>query len=88
MKITSCNVFKIPSPRNECLGFASITFDNCFVVHDLKIINGNNGLFVSMPSKLKQDKNNQERYMDIAHPITSSFRQEIEVAVINEFNKA
>lgn len=63
---------------------ASITFDNEFVVHDIRVIDGNSGMFVAMPSKRTPDG----EFRDIAHPITSSTRQKIQDAVLNEYYKA
>lgn len=69
--------------RNEkkLKAFASITFDDCFVVRGLKIINGSKGYFVSMPSRKR--KNNT--YQDIAHPINNQMRKCIEDAVLDQF---
>ena len=75
--------------RNEekLKAFASITFDNCFVVRGLKIINSFQGYFVSMPSRKRKDGT----YQDIAHPINNEMRKLIEEAVLdafeNELNK-
>ena len=60
---------------------ASITFDNEFVVHDIRVIDGNSGMFVAMPSKRTPDG----EFRDIAHPITSSTRQKIQDAVLQEY---
>ncbi len=62
---------------------ASITFDNEFVVHDIRVIDGNSGMFVAMPSKRTPDG----EFRDIAHPITSSTRQKIQDAVLREYYK-
>lgn len=66
--------------RNEekLKAFANITFDGDFVVRGLKVINGNNGYFVSMPSRRRGDGTHQ----DIAHPINNRMRQRIEESVI------
>jgi stage V sporulation protein G len=62
--------------------FATITLNNCFVVHNLKVIHGEDrGLFVSMPADRKGG-----RYQDIAHPITKDFRQEMEDTVIDAYH--
>lgn len=63
---------------------ASITFDNCFVVHDIKILDGREGLFMSMPRK----KLATGEYKDSAHPINTEFREEIKTAVFDAYNKA
>lgn len=63
---------------------ASITIDNEFVVHDIRVIDGNNGLFVAMPSKRTPDG----EFRDIAHPISSSTREKIQNAVLKVYEKA
>lgn len=60
---------------------ASITIDNEFVVHDIRVIDGNNGMFVAMPSKRTPDG----EFRDIAHPISSSTREKIQAAVLEEY---
>ncbi|MEW5950900.1 MAG: septation regulator SpoVG [Elusimicrobia bacterium] len=72
--------------RNEerLKAFATVTFDNTFVVHNMKIVNGNKGLIVCMPSRKIKDGT----YKDIAHPITNEFRSKLENAVIKEYEKA
>jgi stage V sporulation protein G len=69
--------------RNEekLKAFASITFDDCFVVRGLKVINGSQGYFVSMPSRKRKDGS----YQDIAHPINNEMRKEIEDKVLDAF---
>lgn len=63
-------------------GMASITIDNCFVVKGIKIIESKNGLFVAMPSK----KQTNGEYSDICFPITAEARQQINEAILNEYN--
>ena len=63
---------------------ASITFDDCFVVHDIKVIAGKNGPFVSMPSRKNLDGNHR----DIAHPIKTETREEIKNEVLEKYNHA
>jgi stage V sporulation protein G len=63
---------------------ASITIDNEFVVHDIRVIDGNNGMFVAMPSKRTPDG----EFRDIAHPISSATREKIQVAVLAEYENA
>lgn len=60
----------------------SITLDNVFVVHDIKVVNGQNGLHVAMPAT----KFRNGEYHDIAHPITNDVREMINTAVMNEYN--
>lgn len=61
----------------------SITFDDCFALHDIKIISVENKTFVVMPSR----KNNDGTYKDIAHPINSEFRRILELEVMEAYNK-
>lgn len=63
---------------------ASITIDDEFVVHDIRIIDGNNGMFVAMPSKRTPDG----EFRDIAHPITSATREKIQTLVLDEYQRA
>lgn len=63
---------------------ASITIDECFVVHDIKVIEGKEGLFISMPSK----KTGENEHKDIAHPIKTETREEIKTAVLTAYEKA
>ena len=78
MNITSVKVY--PYDNGATKGFASITFDDCFVVTGLTIIEGKNGLFVSMPSKKVK-----EEYKDICFPLNKEFRQDIQDAVLKEY---
>ncbi|MBA9941027.1 septation regulator SpoVG, partial [Ralstonia insidiosa] len=61
----------------------SITLDEAFVIHDLRVIEGNSGLFVAMPSKCTPDG----EFRDIAHPINSDMRQEIQDAVMKVYDE-
>ncbi|CAM3987066.1 septation regulator SpoVG [Alkalicoccus chagannorensis] len=63
---------------------ASVTFDQEFVVHDIRVIDGNNGLFVAMPSKRTPDG----VFRDIAHPISSGTRDKIQRAVLEAYEQA
>lgn len=70
--------------RNEARlkAFATVTFDNCFVVHNMKVVNGNNGLIVCMPSRKISDGT----YKDIAHPITNECRNKLEEIVLRAYD--
>ncbi len=59
----------------------SVTFDDAFVIHDVKVVEGHKGLFVAMPSRKTPDG----EFRDIAHPITSSAREVIQSAVLNAY---
>ena len=63
--------------------YADITFDDSFVIHGLKVIDGKNGLFVAMPSR----KMPNGEFKDVAHPITTNVRKMINDAVINKFEE-
>lgn len=75
MEITEVKIFPVNEERLKA--YVSITLDNCFVIRDLKIIYGNNGLFVAMPSKKRKDG----QFKDIAHPLNQETRSMIENAV-------
>lgn len=64
-------------------GFANVTFDNVFVVRGMKIIAGQSGFFVSMPSRKRADGSHQ----DIAHPITIEMRKALETAILEAYHK-
>jgi stage V sporulation protein G len=81
MEITEVKVFPVNEERLKA--YVSITFDNCFVVRDLKIIHGTSGLFVAMPSKKRKDG----QFKDIAHPLNSETREMIEKAVFDAYEK-
>jgi stage V sporulation protein G len=81
MEVTEVKIFPVKEDRLKA--YAAITFDNCFIIRDLKVINGNNGLFVAMPSKKRKDGT----YRDTAHPLNNETRQMIESKVLEEYNK-
>jgi stage V sporulation protein G len=79
MKITEIRITL--RDEEKLKAFASVTFDDCFVVRGLKVINGAQGYFVSMPSRKRKDGT----YQDIAHPINNDMRKEIEDRVLDAF---
>ncbi|MFQ5823598.1 MAG: SpoVG family protein [bacterium] len=81
MEITEITI----SLRNEekLKAFVNVTFDDVFVVRGMKVIKGNNGYFVSMPSRKLTDGS----YRDIAHPIRNEFRQKLEKEILLEYQK-
>ncbi|MCR5637877.1 MAG: septation regulator SpoVG [Lachnospiraceae bacterium] len=83
MNITDVRVRKV-AKKGKMRAIASITFDNEFVVHDIKVIEGDKGLFIAMPSKKSADG----EYRDIAHPINSDTRQSIQTMVLEAYEKA
>jgi len=82
MEITDVRIKKVESD-NKLKAYVTITFDNCFVVHNLKIIMGQFGRFVAMPSRKTRDG----EFKDIAHPINSDFRKRIQDRILEEFDK-
>ena len=84
MKITSVNVRKIEKEGSRMKGIASILIDDSFAVHDIRIIEGDNGLFIAMPSR----KTATGGYRDIAHPINPEVRAMFEDAILDAYDKA
>ncbi len=82
MNITDVRVRRI-SDEGKMKAVVSITFDDEFVVHDIKIIDGQNGLFIAMPSK----KMGEGDFRDIAHPLISETRNKIKDAIFAEYEK-
>lgn len=82
MKITDVRIRKV-NDEGKMKAIVSVTFDDAFVVHDIKIIEGQNGLFIAMPSRKMADG----EYRDIAHPINSETRTMIQEAVFAEYEK-
>lgn len=80
MQITDVRIRKVEK-EGKMKAVASITIDNEFVVHDIKIIDGDKGLFIAMPSKKPLDG----EYRDIAHPINSETRDRIQRSVIQAY---
>ncbi len=83
MKITDIKIRKF-FDEGPMKAIASVTFDDCLAVHDVKIINARDKFFIVMPSR----KNPDGTYRDIVHPINSEFRATLEEAVIEEYNVA
>lgn len=84
MKITSVNVRKIEKESSRMKGIASVLLDDSFAVHDIRIIEGENGLFIAMPSK----KTPNGGYRDIAHPINAEVRSMFEEAILKAYEEA
>ena len=83
MTITDVRVRKIAS-EGKMKAIVSMTFDNEFVVHDIKVIEGQNGLFIAMPSRKTPDG----EFKDIAHPINTETRERIQGAILEAYEKA
>ena len=83
MKITDVRVRKV-TKEGKMKAVVSITLDDEFVVHDIKVIEGEKGLFIAMPSRRAADG----EYRDIAHPINSDTRERIQKIILAEYEKA
>lgn len=82
LEITDVKV-KLVNAESKMKAVASVTFDDAFVVHDIKIIEGQEKLFTAMPSR----KTPENEFKDIAHPINSSMRRTLEDAVIAKYQE-
>ncbi|MEA4989094.1 septation regulator SpoVG [Anaerovorax sp. IOR16] len=82
MEITDVRIRKV-NDEGKMKAVVSVTFDEEFVVHDIKIIDGQNGLFVAMPSR----KMGEGDFRDIAHPLMSETRNKIKNAIFEEYNR-
>ena len=83
MKITDVRVRKI-TKEGKMKAIVSITIDDEFVVHDIKVIEGEKGLFIAMPSKKATDG----EYRDIAHPINQTTRENIQSIILDRYEQA
>ncbi len=82
MEITDIRIKKV-SADSKMKAVVSVTFDNSFVVHDIKIIEGQDKLFTAMPSR----KTPEGEYKDIAHPINSEMRTELEKQILTQYER-
>lgn len=82
MEITDVRVRKV-AEKGDMKAVVSVTIDNAFVVHDIKVINGENGLFIAMPSR----KTAAGTYRDTAHPINSETRKMMETIIIAKYQE-
>lgn len=83
MKITDVRLRKVNNQDTRMKALVSITFDEAFVIHDLRVIEGNTGLFVAMPSKRTPDG----EFRDVAHPIHSDMRQHVQEEVMRVYEE-
>ena len=81
MQITSVTVRKIEKEGSRMKGIASVLLDDAFAVHDIRIIEGDNGLFIAMPSR----KTPNGEFKDIAHPINAETREKIQKAILEAY---
>lgn len=82
MQITDVRVRKVAA-EGKMKAIVSVTFDNEFVVHDIKVIEGQNGLFIAMPSRKTPDG----EFKDIAHPINTQTREKLQQSILAEYEK-
>ena len=84
MQITDVRVRKVAAKEGKLKAVVSITIDNEFVVHDIKVIEGEKGLFIAMPSRRASDG----EYRDTAHPINSETRERLQKLILEKFEAA
>lgn len=83
MKITNVVIKKVEKEDSRLKGMASVTVDNCIAIHNIRIIDGDRGLFIAMPSKKVEDG----KFVDIVHPINSETRKIFEEVIISKYNE-
>ena len=83
MQITDVRVRKV-AKEGKMKAVVSITIDDEFVVHDIKVIEGEKGMFIAMPSR----KSTDGEYRDIAHPLNSATRSKIQTIILNKYEEA
>ena len=84
MNITEVRVRLVKSDESKLKAVASITIDDCFVVHDIKVIDSADGLFIAMPSK----KMASGEFKDVVHPLNTETRESLRKIVLAEYEKA
>ena len=84
MEITSVKIRKVERENSRMKGIASVVVDNAIAIHDIRIIEGDNGLFIAMPSR----QTSTGGYRDIAHPINTETRQMYEKEILDAYEKA
>ena len=87
LNITDIRVrkFKEQDNKSKIIGTAAVTIDGVFVVHDIKIIDGEKGLFISMPSRKIKDKDGNEKYVDVAHPLDAEVRKQLTKSILETY---
>ncbi len=83
MKISDVRIRFVKKDESKLKAVASITIDDCFAVHDIKVIEGADGPFIAMPSR----KTSDGEYRDIAHPLNSETREQIKQAIITTYKE-
>lgn len=84
MKISDIRIRKVQKNENKLKAVASMTIDDCFVIHDIKIIDGGDGPFIAMPSR----KTAEGEYKDIAHPLNTETRDQIRSLILEAYAQA
>jgi stage V sporulation protein G len=82
MDITDIRIRKV-NADGKLKAYVTVTFDDSFVVHNVKIIEGENGVFIAMPSR----KTKSGEYKDVAHPINTAFRTRLQDKILQEYDK-
>lgn len=82
MEITDIRIRRVVS-EGKLKAYVTVTFDNCFVVHNVKVIEGKSGVFIAMPSR----KTKTGEYKDVAHPILSDFRTTLQETILNAYKE-
>ena|SRR6056297_1600225 len=82
MEITDIRIRQVGT-EGKLKAYVTVTFDDCFVVHNVKIIEGKNGAFIAMPSR----KTKKGEYKDVAHPINSDFRGMLQTKILEEYDR-
>ena len=82
MKITDIRIRRVGTD-GKLKAYVTVTFDDCFVVHNIKVIEGKNGAFIAMPSR----KTKTGEYKDVAHPINSDFRSKLQSDILVAYEK-
>ena len=82
MKITDIRIRRVGAD-GKLKAYVTVTFDDCFVVHNIKVIEGKNGAFIAMPSR----KTKTGEYKDVAHPINSDFRSKLQSDILSAYEK-
>lgn len=83
MQITDIRVRRVTGD-GKLKAYVTVTFDDCFVVHNIKVIHGRSGTFIAMPSR----RTKTGEYKDVAHPINSDFRSDLQVRVLDAYENA
>ena len=83
MKISDVRIRFVKKDDSKLKAVASITIEDCFVIHDIKVIEGNDGPFIAMPSR----KTTDGEFKDIAHPLNTETREELKTAILDAYER-